>query len=384
MQLASAAMTSRLRETLTALSPELRARLDGHGFDERWFLAQAASLERPGRDDNRVAGVVEPPAPGDVSDLPDPDTPEAARLKELGERALRAGECALVVLAGGMATRMGGVVKALVEALPSKSFLDLRLAGQRALEQRYGTPIPLWLMTSAATDQAIRTALGGRLDGYHRAVFTQSVALRLDSDGDLFTDDDGRPSEYAPGHGDLPDALRRSGLLARFLDAGGKYLTTANIDNLGAALDPLILGWHIDRGHAVTCEVVAKAKGDRGGIPARLDGKLLILEEFRLPDDFDGDSVRVFNTNTFHFDVAALAALDIDWTYFVVRKEVEGRPVLQFERLVNEVTAHLDTGFLRVPREGPHSRFLPVKDESQLAARRPEIEAVAEFREMLG
>ena len=370
-----------LRERLASLDPAFRARLDFYGFDEEWFLSQAESLRRPGRDDNRVRGVVEAPALGEFPHLP--AGKEARQLRELGEGALARGECALVVLAGGMATRMGGVVKALVDALPGRSFLDLRLAGQEALERRYRTSLPLWLMTSAATDEALRVALATELDGYHRAVFSQSVALRLDPAGGLFTDDGGRPSEYAPGHGDLPDALARSGLLEQFRRRGGKYVTVANVDNLGAGLDPLILGWHIDRGHQVTCEVVSKADGDRGGIPARWNGKLVILEEFRLPSGFDPASVPVFNTNTFHFNADALAAIDFEWTYFVVRKEVAGRPVLQFERLINEVTAHLDTGFLRVPREGPDSRFLPVKDEHQLAARRPLIAAVTEYREMI-
>ncbi len=39
-------------------------------------------------------------------------------------RALAEGRLAFVVLAGGMATRMGGVVKALVEPLPGRTFLD--------------------------------------------------------------------------------------------------------------------------------------------------------------------------------------------------------------------------------------------------------------------
>ena len=34
----------------------------------------------------------------------------------------------MVVLAGGMATRMGGVVKALVEIVPGLTFMDARLA----------------------------------------------------------------------------------------------------------------------------------------------------------------------------------------------------------------------------------------------------------------
>ena len=54
--------------------------------------------------------------------------------------------------------------------------------------------------------------------------------------------------------------------------------------------------------------------------------------------------------------------------------------MIQFERLVGEVTSHLATRFLRVSREGEASRFLPVKDPAELEARRPEIEAVAKAR----
>ena len=43
--------------------------------------------------------------------------PVRTRLEALGAAALERGEVGLVVLAGGMATRMGGVVKALVEAV---------------------------------------------------------------------------------------------------------------------------------------------------------------------------------------------------------------------------------------------------------------------------
>ena len=39
-----------------------------------------------------------------------------------------------------------------------------------------------------------------------------------------------------------------------------------NLDNLGATVDPLVLGWHIDHGAPVTVEVVDKQEGDRGWI----------------------------------------------------------------------------------------------------------------------
>ena len=51
----------------------------------------------------------------DVVELPEAGSAEAAQLAELGLEALREGQVAFVLMAGGMATRMGGVVKALVE-----------------------------------------------------------------------------------------------------------------------------------------------------------------------------------------------------------------------------------------------------------------------------
>ncbi|MGH8910994.1 MAG: UTP--glucose-1-phosphate uridylyltransferase [Acidimicrobiia bacterium] len=376
-------MSTDLASQLDALPAEVRRDLAAYGFDRDWFVDQAASLQADNRSDNHVTGQVSPPAPGDVVDLAPEGSPARALVEEAGEEALSRGQCALVVLAGGMATRMGGVVKALVEALPGRTFLDLRLAEQEALERRTGRPVPLWLMTSHATDEPIRRALGSRLDGYHIAIFPQRVSLRLTPGGDLFHDDSGRVSEHSPGHGDLPESLQESGLLARFIEAGGRYVTTANLDNLGATLDPAVVGSHIATADPVTCEVVDKLGTDRGGIPARLDGRPVVLEEFRIPPSFDASQVRVFNTNTFHFDASALSDLSMPWTYFVVPKQVDGRDVIQFERLVNEVASHLDTGFLRVPRRIPETRFLPIKDDEDLAEKRGDVEAVARDRGMI-
>ena len=275
---------------------------------------------------------------------------------------------------------MGGVVKALVEALPGTTFLDARLAEREHWQRESGAPLPMWLMTSHATDAPVREALGDRLDGDLVAVFGQQASLRLDPDGRLFRDGDGNPSMHATGHGDLLDALAAGGLLERFLAGGGRYLWIANLDNLGAAVDPLVLGWHIEHGAPLTVEAVDKLPGDRGGIPVRWNGRPVILESFRLPAGFDEDSVPVFNTNTFVADAAALAAVDPPWTWFRVEKQVDGRPAIQFERLVGELTSVLDSRFLRVPRDGPDSRFLPAKDWSELEARRDQIAArVAPF-----
>ncbi len=366
-----------LEAQLAALPADLRAALAACGFNAPRLAELAKPLHSGVAADNLVKGAITPPAAGDVVQLPAPGSAEHARLTALGAAALARGEYALVVLAGGMATRMGGVVKALVDAVPGKSFLDLRLREVEVIRERYGALPPLWLMTSQSTDEKIKTALGAHRKGDDVATFLQELSLRLTPQGDLFLGADGRPSEHAPGHGDLPDALKRSGLLERFVARGGKTLMMSNVDNLGGTIDPLILGFHLAHGLPVTSEVVDKLGSDRGGIPVRVDDKPCVLEEFRIPPSFDPASVRVFNTNVFHFDAKALLELDMPWTFFTVTKKVEGHSVIQFERLVNEVTSVLPTKYLHLPRTGDHSRFLPVKDNDELALRVPEIQAVA-------
>lgn len=374
---------SELEGQLAALPNDVKDRLARYGFDPKRLLKLGEKLARGEVDAGVVTGRIEPPAAGDVVTPPAVGTPEYKALEERGAAALRAGKVALVVLAGGMATRMGGVVKALVEALPGKTFLDIRLAEIDALTRRYGQAPPLWLMTSDATEAGIRDALGSRLDGFKVATFTQSLALRLTPDGKLFLDEQRRPSEHAPGHGDLPDALKQSGLLARFVEGGGELLLLTNLDNLGGTLDPALIGFHLAHSHPVTSEVVDKLADDRGGIPLRVDGKLRILEEFRIPASFDPKTVRVFNTNTFYVDARALLELEMDWRFFAVKKKVGDVPVIQFERIVNEITSELSTVYLRLPRDGASSRFLPVKDPAELERRRPEIEAVGRARGIL-
>lgn len=366
-----------LRE-IDELPDELRARLEARGFDKTRVLSWARHIG-VGRDErNRLTGKVEPPRVDDIRDA----HVAHDEAKRLGTEALSRGEVAFCVLAGGMATRMGGVVKALVEALPGKTFLDLRLLEQRALARRFGAEVPFWLMVSEATAGPIAEALAAR-DAKNVATFEQCVSLRLTPEGGLFRDGEGEPSVYPTGHGDLPEALDRSGLLKAFVARGGKYVWIANLDNLGATIDPTILGQHIASGAPLSVELVDKVGSDRGGGPVRHEGKNIICEEFRLPAAFDPAAVPVFNTNTFIVDAGALHDLDFAFTFVEVEKSVDGKKAIQFERLLGEVTVGLAPHLLRVPRDGARSRFLPVKDTDELARRRPEIEAVLRDRGIL-
>jgi hypothetical protein len=47
------------------------------------------------------------------------------------------------------------------------------------------------------------------------------------------------------------------------------------------------------------------------------------------------------------------------------------------------VASHLETRFVRVPRQGAQSRFLPIKDHDDLEDKRATLESVATSRGML-
>ena len=268
---------------------------------------------------NVVVGRVDPPADDDITPLPEPASAGWAEARRAGLEALSAGRVAQLVLAGGMATRFGGVVKGAVEALDGRSFLSWKLGETARLGDALGTEIPVALMTSFQTTDETRAHVAS-LGVPEPLWFSQYVSLRLTEAGDLFLED-GRPSLYAPGHGDLVDAIRRSGTLDALRARGVEHVAVSNVDNLGARLDPVVIGAHVLAGRPMTSEV-ARKQGDMGGAPARVDGRLGLLEGPQFPPGFDHDLIRVFNTNTSILD---LDALDRDFDLRMALREEDGR-----------------------------------------------------------
>jgi UTP--glucose-1-phosphate uridylyltransferase len=349
--------------------------LERFGFDEDQLARFAARAGETGN--NFITGTITPPTSDDVSKLPARGTPEHAELVRRGEEAIRAKQVGVVVLAGGMATRFGGVVKAAVPVVRDRTFLDLKHADVRKLSATLGVPITTYVMTSFAThDRIVKQVRDEKLESDTTKIicFPQLVSLRLQPNGERFYED-GEASPYATGHGDLTFALRQTGVLGRFRRSGGKLLYMSNVDNLGATLDPAVIGAHLASGAKVTAEVVRKDPGDKGGAPARVDGVPQIVEAFRFPPSFDQNSIPLFNTNSFVFDAEAIDR-DFDLTFFRVEKQVGDAKVIQFERLVGQLTAFLPSHFLEVPRNGPDGRFQPVKDPDELDARRANIEEI--------
>jgi UTP--glucose-1-phosphate uridylyltransferase len=329
---------------------------------------------RLSRGANRVAGAPEPPRSDEIDDVS--SMPEKTRNEyaALGRESIARGEVAVAVLNGGMATRFGGVVKGIVEATDDESFLEIK----RRQARRHGE-VPLLVMNSFATHRATLDYLEERSLTEGVRTFVQSVSLRLTPKGELFRDARRRVSPYAPGHGDFPTALRTSGLYSELRERGVRTVLLSNVDNLGADLDPTLLGHHLSHGRGVTVEVAPSVPHDAGGGPARLDGRLQIVESFRLPEGFDLESLPFVNTNTLWFSLETLEQ-DYPLTWFYVEKDVEGEVAVQVEHLIGQITAFVESRYLLVPREGPDFRYSPVKSPKDLEALRHDPERVARVR----
>src|SRR5687767_6817889 len=118
--------------------------LERYGFDRETFERLRERLRQVGRgpEQNVIAGKVSAPGPDDVGELPARGTPARAQLEQLGMQAIAAGQVGVIYLAGGMATRFGGVVKAAAEVVDGRSFLDVKLADVAGVAARANANIP--------------------------------------------------------------------------------------------------------------------------------------------------------------------------------------------------------------------------------------------------
>lgn len=304
---------------------------------------------------------------------------------DAGVGALRAGRWARLVLNGGMATRFGGMVKGICQVYDSLSFLELKILQVEKLEKALGLEeIPIALMNSVATDGPTNEFLKQRRwFGRHRlTTFMQEDFPRLTPDGELFRM---KGLDRAPrGHGDFLWALQDSGLMRRWRQEGVTHIDFSNIDNLGATLEPDLLGMFLLGGRDMAVELSRKNKGDQGGAACVRDGVAGVLEGIYFPKGFDSSHLTFFNTNNLMFSLESLERLVADYEFTlpwnVVIKKVEGKDVLQFERIAIDLVFAFNRRpqddhvlFLGVPREGARGRFYPVKSPEDLEILKPKL-----------
>ena len=316
------------------------------------------------------------------------DLPDADELPAGGEEVLD--RVVVLKLNGGLGTSMGMTgPKSLLEVKDGLSFLDIIVRQVLHLRERTGASIPLLLMNSFATREESLAALERypelELDLPLDFVQGKVPKLLADSLEPVEWPDDPALEWAPPGHGDVYASLAPSGLLAELLDHGYEYLFLSNVDNLGAVLEPRILGWFAEQGLPFLSEVTDRTEGDKkGGHLARRRGGGLVLRETAQTPEEDMDAFqdttrhRFFNCNTIWIDLRALSrTLEerggvLGLPMIVNRKTVDPTDPSSPEVIQLEIAmgAAIDVFEGAAALHVPRSRFVPVKTTNELLALR--------------
>jgi len=331
---------------------------------------------------------------------PADDLPKADNLGA-GEGADLLGQVAIIKLNGGLGTGMGlQGPKSLLSVREGVNFLDLMVMQALALRETSGEKVRLLLMNSFSTSEDTLAHLkryekqglasASEVEMMQNMIPKINAATLKPVEWPQDTDQEWCP----PGHGDLYPAMVGSGWLDRLLGEGVKYAFVSNSDNLGAILDPTLLGFFAKSGAPFMMEVTRRTAADKKGghLAKRIsDGRLLLREVAQCPDgDLDEfqniDKHRYFNTNSLWLNLEKLKVqLTADSGVLPLpmiknKKTVDPRdanstPVFQLEIAMGSAIECFE-GALAV--EVPRSRFAPVKTTADLLALRSDAYEVME------
>lgn len=220
-------------------------------------------------------------------------TPFAAR--RAGEDALRNGQVAAMVVAGGQGTRLGfDHPKGMFPLGPvsGHSLFQMLIEKVLATARRYGARVPLYIMTSPATHEETVAYLTANdrfgLPAEDLRVFCQGTMPAVEvATGKLVLARKDSLALAPDGHGGMLEALRKSGALQQARERGIAYFSYCQIDNpLACICDPELVGYHVLAESEMTSQVVRKTQPlERVGNVVMVDGKMHIIEYSDLPEE---------------------------------------------------------------------------------------------------
>ena len=204
-----------------------------------------------------------------------------------GERELRAGRVAALLVAGGQGSRLG--YEGPKGCFPIGPVTDAPLFyfhARKILARtiRYGRTIPFYVMTSEANNEAtIRCFEENEYFGLNPKdvfFFTQGMWPGMTKDGKIIMDAPGHVFMSPDGHGGLLAALKRSGALADMKKRGIKSVFFFQVDNpLVEIADPAFIGYHVANKSEYSLKLCAKRDPyEKVGMPMQFGKSFRMVE----------------------------------------------------------------------------------------------------------
>jgi UTP--glucose-1-phosphate uridylyltransferase len=353
---------------------EIQSQLEAKGVDPNHIKALHVKLQSGELDHTSFVIPAE--------QLASPTTDDAHAYQtsstDLGVEALQADELLLFWLNGGAATRYGAqayahLPKGLTPVVDGVSYLELKVKNLLLVTKQLQLPVhpQVVIMNSFVTDTQTRQHFAELFKRYpdldpnrfHFIIqqariprFTRATEV---NEIDVFVDNAGQLSWAPCGHGDFVYLLQE--YFHTHPISKVKYMFFANIDNVAATLDPALLGMHIQSKRGRTVEVVNKLDTDQGGLPCKVNGEMMIVEQMKFPSNFAYQTLPWLNTNTFWFTLSDLLTYDSELPWIIAEKTIPEGDVIQLERFACDV--NVSSQYVVVDRT---QRFWPVKRYSDL------------------
>ena len=260
--------------------------------ERKELLAQVATLEPKSL--KQCAAALE--TGGDRFDSSTGLAPKVAELSgaalkkaiAAGEKELRAGRVAALLVAGGQGSRLGyDGPKGCFSIGPITGAPLFYFHARKILARsiRYGATIPFYVMTSEANNAATQKCFEENdffgLDPKNVFFFTQGMWPGMTKDGKIILDRPGHIFMSPDGHGGLLAALRRSGALDDMRARGIKSVFFFQVDNpLVEIADPAFIGYHVLQKSEYSLKLCAKRDPfEKVGIPMQF-GKTYRMVEY--------------------------------------------------------------------------------------------------------
>ncbi len=256
-----------------------------------------------------------------IEPLTDPTRLDGVEVDDEAARAALA-KTVIIKLNGGLGTSMGmDRAKSLLPVRGEQSFLDVIVGQVQRARKATGAHLPLVLMNSFRTRDDSLEALAA-----HRGLAVEGLPLDFVQNKEPKLLVDGlTPVEWPqdpdlewcpPGHGDIYTAILASGILDALLEAGFRYASVSNSDNLGAVPNARIAGWFAASGAPYAAELCERTAADRKGghlAVRKADGQLILRDTAQTaPNEMhyftDEHHHPFFHTNNLWWDLEKLRA----------------------------------------------------------------------------
>ncbi len=332
-------------------------------------------------------------APAPYISLPENDRErkEREQAREAGIRHISGGKTAAFVVAGGQGSRLGfdgPKGKYPVGAVSDKTLFQIHTEKIVKHAEKYGTSIPLLIMTSEAnhdeTQEYFAENRNFGLPDRDVVAFKQNMIPSLDSNGKLILQSKSHLFRNPDGHGGSLTALRTSGALDEMKKRGIETISYFQVDNpLVKIIDPVFIGFHTLRGAEISSKALKKAyAGEKVGVFIEFkNGRIGVVEYSDLPDekaeqtDDKGNLVYSAGSIAIHlFDRGFVEKItsggELELPFHTARKKIQAyRPVgpeeiqgFKFEKFVFDALPLTDKNvIIETLRE---EEFAPVKNPS--------------------